>query len=216
MQSFICKIAAIFFIFCLIISSSSVFAYVPSEGNVAASFGPLVYRTNFAGSGSEVKSPVMSDFGFVVDGDVNDRGSLEIAMFHMNKLYFRDLGGSFVTEQAELMQIEMGYRRWLNTQISTGVTFFSTYSIGDPKTIHNDFAPANVLDTSARDITEYGLDLSIQAEIWAKEKAAVTLDARYAASVTNRPNERGDHYGIFLAYRYLVQEKVSGPTSSTK
>lgn len=210
MQSFINGCSAIFIILLLGMAPLAK-AYVPSEGNVAASLGSLVYRTNFGGSGSQVQSPVMSDFGLVVNGDINNRGSLEIAMFHMNKLYFRDLGGSFVTEQAELVQIDMGYRRWINTQLSTGVTFFSTYSIGDPKTIHNDFAPANVLDTSARDITEYGLDLSIQAEIWAKEKAAVTLDARYAVSVTNRPNERGDHYGFFLAYRYLVQEKIRTP-----
>jgi hypothetical protein len=211
MQSFMNKIRLCIYFVCGVFAVSAS-AYAPSEGNVSASLGALVYRTNFGGNGSSLQSPVMGDFGFIVNGDLNDHGSLEIAIFHMNKMYFRDLGGQFVSEQTEMIQVDMGYRRWLNSQLSTGVTFFSTYSIGDPKSIHNDFTPANVLDTSARDNTEYGLDLSIQAEIWAKEKTAVTLDARYALSVTSRPNERGDHYGIFLAYRYLVQEKINRPT----
>jgi len=192
--------------------SVEILAYAPSEGNVSASLGSFTYRTNFAGSGASVKSPVMNDFGILLNGDVNEKGGLEIALFHMNKVFFRDLGANFVSEQTELIQIEMGYRRWINPQFSAGLNFYSSYSIGDPVTLHNDFAPANVLDTSARDTTEYGVDLSLQIEIWSEEKASVILDGRYSLSVTSRPNERGDHYGMFLAYRYLVQEKFSQST----
>lgn len=182
-------------------------AYTPSAGNVSAILGPFVYKTNFRGSESGVTSPQLGGFGLMAVGDVDDKGSLEIAMFDMHKLYIRQQSGLFISEEKEVIHITMGYRWWLNSYFSTSLTFYSSYSLGDPKIIHSDFPIGAEIDTSARDTTEYGFDFALQSELWSQGKYAVVADARYSLSVTNKKNENSDHYGIFLGVRYEVQEK---------
>jgi hypothetical protein len=182
-------------------------AYSPKEGNVNAAVGPFVYRTRYDGSNTSVKSPLFGDLGLIVNGDISDKGAIEIAMFHMQKLFVREASENYLAEATELIHITMGYRRWLNSYFSLSWAFFSSYAIGDPRTVHSDFSASNGIDTSARDSTEYGLDFSLQTEIWNKERYSVIIDTRYSRSVTAKPNERADHYGAMLALRYFVQEK---------
>jgi len=112
-----------------------------------------------------------------------------------------------VTEQTQLMHITMGYKRWLNERFAVSLAFFSSYSMGDPKIVHNDFAPGDEPTTSARDTTEYGFDLALQSELWQKDRIALILDSRYSRSLTNKPSESADHYGFLLGIRYFVQDK---------
>jgi hypothetical protein len=183
------------------------FAYDPEEGKVTATFGPLVYRTNFSDPASGLNSPWQTDLGLVVLGDVSSKGSLEIAIFHMNKLYFRSGDGYYAEAQTQLIHVTMGYRRWWSHYFSTALAFYSAYSIGDPKILSSDFPVGQTPDTSARDYTEYGLDFSIQTDLWSNTKWGVVLDARYAYSLTSKPQEHGDHYGFLLGVRYMIQEK---------
>jgi hypothetical protein len=194
----------LFFIF-----SIQLYAYVPSEGNVTASYGAFLYKTNFSGSENLPNSPILGDFGLKTNGDLNENGSLEIALFHLNKIYYRNLNNRNLTEQTSLIHITMGYRRWLSEKFSVGLGFYAGYSLGDYTTIHNDSNVNLEIDTSARDTVEYGYDFSAQQELWSKEKEAVTLDLRYSYSISNKENEKGDHYGLFLAYRVFIQEKES-------
>lgn len=187
--------------------TSTIFAYSPKEGNVTATLGSFFYKTQFEGSDTGAKSPYFGDLGLIVNGDINSKGSLEIAMFHMQKIFVREFAGNYISEKTELMHITMGYRRWLSSYFSASMALFSSYSIGDPQIIHNDFSSGNQIDTSARDITEYGLDFSLQAEVWQQEPFSAIIDTRYSFSVTNKPNERANHYGIFLGLKYFIQEK---------
>ncbi len=186
------------------------FAYSPKEGNVTATLGPYFYRTNFAGSASGAKSSMFGDLGFIANGDINEKGSLEVAIFHMQKLFIREQSGSYLGEETELIHITMGYRRWLNSYFSASMAFFSSYAIGDPRVVHNDFPAGSEIDTSAHDITEYGFDFSLQAEVWRNEIYSVIVDTRYSKSVTPKANESADHYGAFIGLKYLVQEKRKG------
>ncbi len=195
------------FYFIFLTLSSPTFAYSPSSGSVNAIFGPYAYKTNFGGSDSGVTSPYRGGYGLMAVGDVSDWGSLEIAMFDMHKLYVRQQSGLFVAEEKEVVHITMGYRWWLNHYLSTSLTFYSSYSLGDPRIIHSDFPIGAEIDTSARDTTEYGFDIALQSELWSYEKYAVVADARYSISVTNKENEKSDHYGLFVGVRYLVQQK---------
>ncbi|AZZ35538.1 hypothetical protein CIK05_01555 [Bdellovibrio sp. qaytius] len=180
---------------------------MPKEGNVNASIGPFVSRTDYHGSSTQTKAPFFGDFGFIVNGDINDSGALEIALFHMQKVYFREENSKTIAEKTELMHITMGYRYWLSPLFSTSLALSSSYPMNQPQVMHTDFATGQNIDTSARDTVDYGFDISIQGELWQRDRYSVFADARYGLSVTEKRNEDGSHYGLLIGLKYLVQEK---------
>ncbi len=190
------------------------YAYIPTEGNVTASYGLFLYKTNFTGADQIPTSPILGDLGFITNGDITDKGSLEIALFHMNKIYYRNINDLYLAEKTELIHISMGYRRWLSENWSVGLGFYGAYAIGDYQILHSDSNIDLQIDTSARDTVEYGLDFSIQYELWAKNKQSVFTDLRYSYSISNKENEKGDHYTLFLGYRTMIQEKNPTPSSN--
>lgn len=191
-------------------------AYEPKEGNVSAVLGPFFNKTNFQESRA-TNNDFKNGFGIMAVGDFNDKASLEIGVFHMHKHFYRLLTPSLIGEQAELVHITMGYRRWLSSRFSASLAFFSSYSIGQQSLVYNDFPPGSeVVDTSARDITEYGFDFALQTELWSEKFWSVILDTRYSWSTTNKEHERGDHYGALIGIRYLVQEKTPTPSAPAK
>lgn len=195
----------------IIIYSISSLAYAPEEGNITSYFGPYLYKTNFKGSDTGATSPLMLGLGLVVNGDVNTKGSLEIALFFLNKTYYREEAGKFIAEQTALTHFTMGYRRWFTDSFSSSLSFSSGYSMGTPRIVHSDFPIGSEIDTSAGDTVEYGFDLSLQKEILKQPAYVVVLDARYSMSVTNKKNENSDQFGILLGFRYSVQEKNPNP-----
>jgi hypothetical protein len=193
------------------------FGYDPKEGNVTATFGPYISRTDFReSSATGAKSPYSGGFGLVALGDINTYGALEIGMYHMHRVYIRDQGPFTISEKTELMHITMGYHYWINPYFSTSLTFSSGYSMGDPQIIYSNFPAGQEIDTSAQDTVEYGLDLSLQSELWEKERYSVIAEARYSYSLTPKENERGNHYGLMIALRYLIQEKYPDLTKDDK
>lgn len=182
-------------------------AYTPKEGSVTGTFGPYLTKTNFSGSASGAKASVFGGPGIVAVGDISDHSGLEVAMFYMPKMFFRDTGGLFIAEKIQMLQVTMGYRRWLSPYVSTSLALYSTYAIGDEEIVHSDFTPPNAIDTSARDRTEYGFDWAIQGELMSWERSAIVLDVRYSLSATPKKDEKGDHYGLMLGYRHLFKEK---------
>jgi len=197
----------IFFI-TLLAFTEATFAYTPKEGNISATIGPFINKTNFEGSRSGDESPVLGGIGLIANGDINDKGSLEIAMIHMNKAYYRDEGGKYLGEETELIHITMGYRKWINPYFSWSLAFSSAYTLGDPHIIHSDFPSGQEISTSARDTAEYGVDISVQTDIWTKKDVSLILDTRYNFNLTTKKGEYGDHYGILVALRFMVQEKI--------
>lgn len=191
-------------------------AYTPKEGNVTANLGPFIYRTNFRGSDSGIQSPILTGTALLINGDINEKGALEIGMFYMDKYFFREKDSKYIAEDTNLIHITMGYRRFLTSFLSLSLSLFSSYSLGDPHIYRSEFPPDQDVDTSARDITEYGFDLAAQCEVWEQDRYAVVADVRYAYSVTNKLNERGDHYGAFISLRYIVQDKESSHKKEEK
>ncbi|MES3038895.1 MAG: hypothetical protein V4736_13380, partial [Bdellovibrionota bacterium] len=167
----------------------STYAYTPEEGNVSAVLGPYVYKTNFENASSGVTSPYFGGVGLMAIGDINSKGSLEIAMFYMNKLYVREKDLKYLAEKTGQVHIVMGYRRWLTSYISTSLGFYSSYPIGDYSTVKNDHSSTAIIDTSARDGTTYGLELAFQYELWTQGRYAAVLDTRYARSITSKDHE---------------------------
>lgn len=196
-----------FFITFICLLTIKAHAYDPKEGNITAIFGPFFHKTNFEDDKSGALSPTQGGFALIANGDANDRESLEIAIFYMPKTFMMERGGFHITEETQLLQMGMGYKRWLSKIWAVSLAFYSSYSMGDPHTIHNDFPPDTEPMTSARDTTEYGLDLAFQYEIWQKDRWGMVADARYSRSLTPKPDEIADHYGVLIGLRYFVQEK---------
>ena len=186
---------------------SQVSAYSPKEGNVLGSLGFILHRTNFETSHSGARAPWSGGIALVANGDVSDVGQLEVGLFHINKQYFRDVAAMYVGEVAEQLHITMGYRHWVTSSFSVALAFSSAYSMGDYRELHNDFRPSPGIDTSARDTVEYGVDLSLQTELYSWPRYAIVLDGIYSLSVTGKPNEKADHYGAMIGLRYFIQEK---------
>lgn len=193
--------------FLLLFVADQALAHVPEEGKVTAILGPFVYQTNYWGSGADVPSPTLGGVGLIAEGDVNDRGGLEIAVFSLNKIYFRRTANEDLAEKVKQIYVTMGYRYWFNERLSVAAAFFSSYIMGSRKIVHSTYYPPRNINTSASDTTEYGFDFSLQYEVWSKDLMAVVLDGRYSYSVTAKPNEYGDHYGMLIGFRYQIQEK---------
>ncbi len=202
-----CICQTLFLALGLMMVASPAFAYHPSEGTVTATLGPYSNKTDFSGSSTGATSQFSPGFGFLAQGDINDKSSLEIAIFYMKKTYFRENSSLFIAERTDVTQINMGYRYWLGTYVSTALAFYSAYSLGDVQVVHNDFPIDVEIGTSARDMTEYGLDFSLQWEIWTHKDYSIVIDGRYAHSFTNKENEIGNHLGGLLGFKYAVQKK---------
>lgn len=180
------------------------FAHTPEEGQIWATTGPYFYQTKTSMSQPE-KAPYIG-YGLIAEGDVDYNGGVEIAIFYLDKLYFIEKGGDQVVEQIKRMFITTGYRHWFNETFSFAGAFFSSYSMGDAKVV----VPPDTVDglkTSAQDITEYGMDFSLQAEIWSNKEMAAVIDTRYSWSTTRNQREDADVYGIALAFKYLIPKK---------
>lgn len=203
----------IFFLLC----SLTALAYSPKEGNVTGTLGSYIYRTNYSDSASG-NSPYLGGLSLIANGDINDHGALEIAIFHINKLYFRTQDGHTLVEKTPLLQINLGYRYWWNSWLSSSLAFYSSYTMGEPSVVQTNFPANSGVETSAHATTMYGFDFALQQELWNRGRYSLMLDERYSRSVTGRSGESADHYGMIVGLRYFIQEKqiVDGPMPKKK
>lgn len=193
-------------IFLILLFSLSAMAYVPEEGNVSAILGGFSSQTIYPNPPPYVGNPKLGGLALIVQGDISNKGNLEISMLHMNKVFYREQGSSLLAEQSEFMHISMGYRYWMTHYFSAALAFYSAYSMGEPQIVTNSLQSTG-LTTSAHDTTEYGFDASLMGEVWSKDRFAVVLDGRYSYSVTAKENEYADHYLFLVGLRYFIQEK---------
>ncbi|HEX4922842.1 MAG TPA: hypothetical protein VFV50_02115 [Bdellovibrionales bacterium] len=185
----------------------SALAYRPDIGNVNAIFGPQFHRTNFGGTDAGLTSSVMRGWGVVAQADLWTRGTLELGLVYMPKLFIREQNGLYFAEQTNLVHITAGYRYWFADRFSAALAFGSSYTTGEPETIYTDYPAGQRIDTSARDLVEYSFDLSLAYEVITEGRFGVVVDGRYSWSVTEKTEEAGDHYGILVGLRYLIQTK---------
>lgn len=192
----------------LVCSSGQAFAYTPEEGNINAILGPYFFRTDYPGR-PEVDSPNRSGYGISALGDSNSRGSIELGFFYLEKIFFRDQGPDILAEKIKHIHITMGYRWWLKSYLSTSLSFFSAYPLGDPELYYSNVRTGIELDTSARDLTEYGFDFAVQGELVSYQQMALVLEGRYSWSVTPKQDEKANHYGVLLGVRFMVQDRMT-------
>lgn len=183
------------------------YAYKPQEGSITATLAPFIYQSPHKVVLEGHNAPYLGGAALIANGDVNDRGSLELSLFHFNKRFFSEDDGRELIEQRKVAYIGMGYRHWWVERFSTALAFFSSYTLGEPTVLKDDLPPGSLVDTSVRDAVEYGFDFSIQHELWQHEKWSMIVDGRYSWNITSKAHEFADHYGILLGIKYQVQEK---------
>ncbi len=178
-------------------------AHVPREGDVRAAIGPFWYKTDLRDHSFD--SPTQGGLGIIVEGDVDHNGGVEIGAFYNRQLFSIQKDGKELSEYGKRMYITMGYRHWFNTYISSAVAFFSSYAMGESQIIKSDFAQNAQPKTSASDVTEYGFDFSFQYEPLSRDRLALVVDARYSLSLTSKPGEASNFFGLFVAFKYYIQ-----------
>ena len=205
MKTILAGVTLLFFYFL----NSTALAYQPSEGQISIITGPIIYQTHQTLNSDLFKAPARGGLGLLVLGDVNDHAAVEVELLLMRKNYYRRDQNFYASEETDTAHIALGYRRYFSSYFSGALDFYSAYAAGDPATNYNDSNPAQPLDTSAHDMTEYGFEASLMGEIFTiSDKWAVITDLRYAKSLTSKSEENGDHFSFMLGIRYLLQEKT--------
>ncbi len=181
-------------------------AYLPTEGNIHYLIGPIFYKNLYKSNAGEPNVPTRNDFSFVVQGDVNSFGSLEISMSHANRDFYRKDDGQFLAEQLEVMKMGMGYRRWFHPSWNFGLILTTTYAMEDPNTIQRN-PSNNLLTTSASEISTFGFMGSLEFIPWTSGQNSVVIDIGFERNLTAKPGESRDFMQTMIAFRRFVQSK---------
>jgi len=152
------------------------------------------------------ESPYLTGAGLIAQGDVDKNGGIEIALFYLDKFYLRRQGDDHITEKIKRMYVTTGYRHWFNKSFSSALAIYSSYSMGDARVVHDENTGGDV-PTTATEITEYGLDVSIQVELISNDELALVADSRYSQSLTAKSREDANVYGILLGLKYLIPKE---------
>lgn len=145
--------------------------------------------------------------GFVIQatGDLNFSSSLLLDMIFIEKSYARDERGSFLHEKIEMVEFDMGYKRWLNGRFSVSLSIASLYRIGDVKIMEDHRPSSEVWTTSAYDPTHYGISMGVQYEFMSEAPWAPSLDLRYFYSLNKKSGETADQFSAAFLFRFPIQ-----------
>jgi len=186
---------------------NSAYSYQPNEGNVSGGLGFFISQNNSQNSNYEQTNPVFGGFYLIFEGDLNSVGSLEIDLSYFQKLFTREFSNQFVAEKTEILNVNLGYRRWISNKISIGLGFSSMYTIGEKSIIFSEFTPSNSPDTSASAIVKYGAEFSAQFELWSNQYYSIFFDNRYNYSFSNKEKESADHFLHMIGFKQIFQSK---------
>ena len=176
------------------------------EGNIHYLIGPIFYKNMYKPNSGDPNVPDRNDFSFVVQGDVNSFGSLEISMSHINRDFYRNDDGQFAAEQLESMKMGMGYRRWIHSKWNFGLILTTTYAMEEPNIIQKN-PSGNTLATSASQVSTFGFLGSIEYIPWENGQNSVVLDVSFERNLTSKPGESRDFMQTMIGFRRFVQSK---------
>lgn len=181
-----------------VLSAAAVFvpasapAHQPQEGLLHLSVGPYLYQT-YVPPHYNTHIPMGLGFGLLVEGDVDKNGGIEMGLFYMRKAYFQALEDGPLVERVRRVHIPFGYRHWWSQRFSTGLSFYSSYSMGDPEP----YLGSRKNGTSAAHrATKYGLDVSLLWDLAIWEDYTLIVDARLSLDFGSRGGEHSRHYGV--------------------
>lgn len=175
------------------------------EGDVYATAGATIHRTITLPKDKELV-PAMFGSSVALEGDLGRYGGAEVTLAYLHKNYMVKRNDLALVERVRRASITTSYRHWFHSRIALAVGLASSYTMGDPDVISDEIQDP-VVHTTARDIVEYGLDVSMLSEIWAEGSWAVVADLRYLLSFASLQGERADVYSAMLGMKYLVPKR---------
>lgn len=196
----------------LIFGFSAANAHQAADGDIHASLGAMTYMGHAIHTG--YREPIFMGPGLTAEADIDRRGGLEIGMFYLQNPFAVEQDGHLLVQQLKRMYVSTGYRHWFKPEFSLALGFSSSYAMGEGRVLRNDFPGDSHPQTSAQDVTEYGVDLSVQYEPFRRGRYALVVDGRYGLSLTPKPGEDSNHFGAFLALKYFVQSRSKIDTNS--
>ncbi|MBK9294215.1 MAG: hypothetical protein IPM57_07185 [Oligoflexia bacterium] len=167
----------------------------PDRGLLTVSPGTFVHQT--------INSDTNALFGLgvIAEMDFSVVGGIEAGFFYFLKSYKRTFGSTSIVQQVRKLAIPVGYRVWLTKRVSLGLFFNSLFSNGAHQTVYSD--PSITEYTLAQDIPEYGLEGSVQLELFNHNNLSLLLDGRYFYSISVRSKEQADMYSLFVALKFI-------------
>lgn len=165
------------------------------------SAGPYFYKTMYESSYQDVMDSFHTGFAIVGEAASAESGSIEASIILMKKNYYRESSTGYVIESLPRVYLSLGYRYWFFSRLSMALSLGSNYSLGSYKREKTFGTGVDDLETSARDTTDYLLDVSLQVVLWKSKKDNVVLDTRYAKNFTTRADENANHIATMILYR---------------
>ncbi|OQW53479.1 MAG: hypothetical protein A4S09_07725 [Proteobacteria bacterium SG_bin7] len=192
----------LFYLLFCILTSQFALAHEPGVGEGRMTIGAMSNR--FIDSPAPIKTPTTFGAGITGELDIGGRGGIEVSMFYYDGQYAVSKGGLWLVERSTHLYIPIGYRYWLSKKISFATSFYASFRIGQWTEIYRDTGISSDAVTSAQDITEYGFDFSIGADLYTGDKYTLILDSRYLLPTTDKPDENSRAYVFFLGIKYRI------------
>lgn len=189
-----------FLFFLVVIMVPFASAHQPQEGTLRVTFGPYLHRT-YVPPSYDVTMSTNLGLGILVEADIDNNGGVEMGLFYMEKSYHQNYHGTEIVEAIKRIHIPIGYRHWWNDRISTGVGFYSSYSIGEPRPMDTPLGPPD-FNSAARRATKYGFDLSMIWDFFTVAEYALVLDARLSLALDSKSGEHSSHYGLMCGLKF--------------
>jgi hypothetical protein len=207
------SIVTLFLIFSF---SLAVEAHQPARGKIFATAGPYFYQSFPDSKYVGANASLLGGFALAVEGDVDKNGGLEIGLAYLHQLYFREKNGLVLTEKVKRIKATTGYRHWFNTKFSAGLFFSNSYSIGDVRVVYNSAPIPDGFGTAAQDISDNGMELSLQHEFLSNDTTAGIVDLRYTYSFSAHSDEVKDLYGVVIGIKHFIQSSEKGADATTE
>lgn len=187
--------------------SFSTQAYEPRVGKVTASIGPTLFITDQPTNSDSFYPNSRPSLALITEAVFAKNSGLEIGIFYLDKPYYRSSGSDFIIQKRKRMYITTGYRYWWCKHFSSALGIFSSFSMGNIKTIEATAGIDEDFKTSAQDITKYGIDGSMRFEFDVNKRDGIAFDMRYSYSYTSYSNERANHIMAGLFYTRDIEIK---------
>ncbi len=178
---------------------SKAWAHTPEDGAIWVTTGPYLHQT-YVPSHYGATLPADLGYGVLVEGDIDKNGGIEVGIIFMRKSYFQ-AGTPTFSERVRRLHIPLGYRHWWTSRWSTGLSLFSSYSMGDPEP----YGTMEAQDSSAaRRATQYGLDASVIWDVAIWKDYTLSLDGRLSIALDPKQGERSSHYGVLAGIKFKL------------
>jgi len=177
-------------------------AYQPKKGRVSASAGPYIYHGDFRSRPESFYDKPDFGFALVAEAVISKKYALEVGLFSFDKVFLREEGSAYLVEEMKRLYITTGARRWFSRYYSIGLTFFSSFSMGDSRVVDRS-GPGNPdLTTLATRNTAsvYGFDISNRLEFKVSKKEEIFFDLRYSYDISGGTADQANHISFGILY----------------